>query len=64
MNAPAGTDTRLIHRVAAYLCRAEGRQHASTAPYRFDPRYRAIRQASGRRDLLRNLEAAALAARG
>lgn len=56
--APAQTDTRLVHKVAAYLCRADARPHAASTPHLLSPRVRAIRQAAGRRDLLRNLEAA------
>jgi hypothetical protein len=57
MIAPDRTDTRLVRQVAAYLCRIDAR-HASTIPHLIDPRYRAIRRATGRRDLLRNLKAA------
>ncbi len=58
MIAPAHSDTRLVCKVAAYLCRSDERRHALSTPHVLTPRARAIRQAAGRRDLLRNLEAA------
>jgi hypothetical protein len=55
MTAPNKVDTRLLRYVAALLTRADAEAHA----FRLDPVFRAIRQASGRLDLLRNIEAIA-----
>ncbi len=63
MTATPENDTRLIHQLAAYLCRAEVRERMTAIRQHLDPKYAAIRQASGRYELLRNLEAYVLPAR-
>ncbi len=64
MTATPPNDTRLIHQLAAYLCRAEMRERMTAIRHHLDPNYAAIRQASGRHELLRNLAAYVVPARG
>jgi hypothetical protein len=57
MPAPNQVDIRLLRRVAALLMRAD--VQAIRLLHVLDPEFRAMRQASSRLDLLRNIEAVA-----
>lgn len=57
MTAPTQVDIRLLRHVAALLIRADA--HAIRLLHVLDPEFRAMRRASSRLDLLRNIEAVA-----